>query len=150
MQHFPDRTVLLEMEPEELAPFILRFLMGPNASGNVEQVHFMQTVPEGALGERFMEAWMWLEREGLLAPTPGDIGDSRFVTRAGRAVVGAEDFEAFLKTRLFPQHIGRKRSSRCSCRGTTRPQYSGRSKKSRSGFGGEPCSEMTCSDVSCW
>ena len=47
---------------------------------------------------------MWLEREGLLAPKPGHMGDWRFITRAGHAVADAEDYTAFLKAKLFPQH----------------------------------------------
>jgi uncharacterized protein (TIGR02391 family) len=105
MQHFPDEATLMEMEPEELAPFILRYLTRPDAQGMSNRYNFTQSVPGQALSERFMEAWMWLEREGFLAPKPGDSGDWRFITRAGRAVVNEEDFAAFLKARLFPQHI---------------------------------------------
>jgi uncharacterized protein (TIGR02391 family) len=105
MQHFPDRANLLEMEPEELAPLLLRYLTGPNASGMLNRFNFMQNVPDGGLARCFMEAWMWLEREGLLAPKPADIGDWRFVTRRGYAVVKEEDFETFLQTRLFPKDI---------------------------------------------
>lgn len=105
MQHFPDRASLLEMEPEELAPLLLRYLTGPDATGMLNRFNFMQNVADGRLAQHFMEAWMWLEREGLLAPKPADIGDWRFVTRRGYAVVKEEDFETFLQTRLFPQHI---------------------------------------------
>ena len=70
MQHFPDEATLMEMEPEELAPFILRYLMRPDTQGMSNRYNFTQSVPGQALSERFMEAWMWLEREGFLAPRP--------------------------------------------------------------------------------
>jgi uncharacterized protein (TIGR02391 family) len=105
MQYFPDRATLLELEPEELAPLLLRYLTGPNASGMLNRFNFMQSIPDGLLAQRFMEAWMWLEREGLLAPWPPDIGYVRFVTRRGYAVVNEEDFETFLETKHFPQHL---------------------------------------------
>jgi hypothetical protein len=75
MENFPDQTTLLEMEPKDLGPFVLRFLMGPNASGMLNSHNFGMIVPSGPVGERLMEAWMWLEREGLLAPKPRDIGN---------------------------------------------------------------------------
>ena len=52
-----------------------------------------------------MEAWAWLECEGMLAPKLGDIGDSRFVTRAGKAMADAEDLTGFLKAKLYPDHV---------------------------------------------
>jgi uncharacterized protein (TIGR02391 family) len=105
LEHFPDRATLLELEPEELAPLLLRYLTGPHASGMLNRFNFMQNIPDGLLAQRFMEAWMWLEREGLLAPWPPDIGFVRFVTRRGHAVVSEEHFDTFLQTKFFPPHI---------------------------------------------
>jgi uncharacterized protein (TIGR02391 family) len=105
MEHFPDEATLLEMEPEELGPFVLRYLIGPNGPGVVSSDNFGMAVPEGPVGLRLMEAWMWLEREGLLAPKPRNVGNWRFITRAGHAVANAEDYTAFLKAKLYPQHV---------------------------------------------
>jgi hypothetical protein len=97
LQHFPDRAALLELEPEELAPLLLRYLTGPNASGMLNRFNFTQCVQDGYLAQCFMEAWMWLEREGLLAPKPADIGDWRFVTRRGYVVVEEETSRRFCR-----------------------------------------------------
>jgi uncharacterized protein (TIGR02391 family) len=105
MEHFPDETTLLEMEPGELGPFVLRYLMGPGGPGMLNSHSFGMNVPMGPVGEHLMEAWMWLEREGLVAPKPRDIGNWRFITRAGHAVANAEDFTAILKAKLYPQHV---------------------------------------------
>jgi uncharacterized protein (TIGR02391 family) len=49
-----------------------------------------------------MEAWTYLEREGFVAPQPGQQGEWAFVTRRGRAVVEAQDFNAYRKGHLLP------------------------------------------------
>ena len=38
---------------------------------------------------------MYLEREGFIAPTPGQQGEWAFVTKRGQAVAEAENFEAY-------------------------------------------------------
>ena len=74
MEHFPDPATLLEMEPEELGPFVLRYLMGPDGSGMLNSHNFGMVVPRGPLAEQFMEAWMWLERRDYLRPSRGTQG----------------------------------------------------------------------------
>ena len=46
------------------------------------------------LSEVLMAAWVWLEREGLLAPKPGSQGEWVFITRRGRQLSRAADVEA--------------------------------------------------------
>ena len=49
------------------------------------------------------EGWMVLEREGLLAPEPGDSrGMWFFVTKRGRALQSRADFEAYRRGNLLP------------------------------------------------
>ena len=55
---------ILQMEPEELGPHILRQLLkGTDAN----RFNFMLGVPGGPIANCFMEAWAWLEREGFIA-----------------------------------------------------------------------------------
>jgi uncharacterized protein (TIGR02391 family) len=106
LKHFPQEKELLEMEPDELAPFVLRFLKEEgNHAGMLNRHNFGIAVPNGPVGLRLMEAWMWLEREGFLAPKPGDPGQWVFITRKGERVVEIEDFEAYKKASLFPSYI---------------------------------------------
>jgi len=52
----------------------------------------------------FLEAWAWLETEGLLAPTL-DNGDAWFfVTRRGKRIKSGPHFEAYRKGNLLPKH----------------------------------------------
>src|ERR1035437_8340988 len=52
-----------------------------------------------------MEAWVWLEREGLLAPRPNTISDSVFVTRRGKEIKAPADLTAERKASLLPRAI---------------------------------------------
>ena len=53
-----------------------------------------------------MEAWVWLEREGLVAPDPEQGGsDWVFITRRGRLMKGASDLAAYRKANLLPKTL---------------------------------------------
>ena len=77
-----DHEVLLALEPEELAGIVLEYLnsLSPRDSGQLNRYNFglPHTVEEypreyqDEISQALMEAWVWLEREGLLAPKPGD------------------------------------------------------------------------------
>ncbi|MCX6755176.1 MAG: TIGR02391 family protein [Candidatus Nomurabacteria bacterium] len=49
-----------------------------------------------------MEAWMWLEVEGFLAPQPGTTDGWSFVTRKGKKILQQKDFSAYQKGSLLP------------------------------------------------
>ena len=50
-----------------------------------------------------MEAWVWLEREILIAPEPGKRDDWVFITRRGRKLANAEAVESYRKANLLPK-----------------------------------------------
>jgi len=58
-----------------------------------------------AIGRALMEAWVWLEREGLIAPDPGQSGDFVFVTRRGQQMRQASDLKAYWHTGLLPRKL---------------------------------------------
>jgi uncharacterized protein (TIGR02391 family) len=57
------------------------------------------------LGQKLMEAWMWLEHEGFIAPTPGQTGDWYFVTSKGQNITSSVDFNTYLQGGLFPMDL---------------------------------------------
>lgn len=57
------------------------------------------------VARRLIEAWMWLEREGFIAPRPADPGNWIFVTRKGERVAENENFTAYSKAALFPDDL---------------------------------------------
>lgn len=71
-------------------------------------IYHLQEYPEGLreeIAQALMEAWSWLEREGLLAPPPGSRGDPGgvFVTRRGRRIKKASDLDVYRKGSLLPK-----------------------------------------------
>jgi hypothetical protein len=77
----PNPDDLLALEPEELAGVLLAFLNSSPASQqavfnrynlflHTELVQGYPPNKHAQLKDALMEAWVWLEREGLLAPKP--------------------------------------------------------------------------------
>ena len=108
----PDAPTLLALEPEELAGIVLQYFnsLPPNASElnrhNFNLPHTVQEYPREShaeLSRALMEAWIWLEREGLIAPNPEQGGDWVFVTRRGRLMKNAVDLDAYRKANLIPK-----------------------------------------------
>lgn len=74
----PDPEALLALEPEELAGVVLQYLNGlPDSDRhqlnryNFSLPHTVEGYPQqyrDRISSALMEAWVWLEREGLLAP----------------------------------------------------------------------------------
>ncbi len=106
----PDGQHILEMMPEELGPFVLEFLNNTahNALNrhNFGLQHYVAQYPrqlQDRISRAFIEAWMWLEREGFLAPEPGDDGNWYFVTRRGASLKTHLDVEAVQRANRLPR-----------------------------------------------
>ncbi len=74
----PDAKALLELEPEELAGVVMEYLNSLEQESlsrhNFTHESTVEEYPVEAraeLRQALMEAWVWLEREGLLVPKPG-------------------------------------------------------------------------------
>jgi len=113
-QDLPPPEHILEMEPEDLAPFVLRYLQKQPRDQISRYNYTLRNDQKIAqlLGKRYddytrklMEAWIWLEHERLLAPTPGSQGDWYYVTSRGMSVDITTDFESFKQRALFPRHF---------------------------------------------
>ena len=103
MLAFPPMNEISQMEPEEIGPFILRKLRSDGSLQN--RYNFFLCVPN-AVAEFLMEGWVWLEREGFIAPKPNDqFAHQFFVTRKGDRVIQEENFEAYKKASLFPNYL---------------------------------------------
>lgn len=110
----PDAETLLALEPEELAGVVLQYLnaLPPDASElnrhNFSLPHVVQEYPQQQwkqLNRALMEAWVWLEREGLIAPNPEQGSDWVFITRRGRLLKTASEVAAYRKAGLLPKAI---------------------------------------------
>jgi uncharacterized protein (TIGR02391 family) len=111
---FPDVDAVLRMPPEELAVYVLKFLRGAQQdnTGMLNRHNF--THPGGyihrytggaraeAVARTLTEAWMWLEREGMLAPQPGRADrDWVYITSKGEAYKTDADVSAYRHQRLL-------------------------------------------------
>lgn len=110
----PDAQALLALEPEELAGVLLEYLnsLPENAPElnryNFSMPHTVEQYPReyhSQLGRALMEAWVWLEREGLFAPSPQQGSDWVFITRRGRLMKSAADLAAYRKANLLPKTL---------------------------------------------
>jgi len=104
--HLPPPTEAVALPPEELALFVLRFLRDPSTPGFRNRYNFtlMSSTSYGGglagpqrreLQLALAEAWAWLEREGLIVPRPGDMSEWYELSRRGRSLESAADFEAY-------------------------------------------------------
>ncbi len=108
-KNFPSIETVLEMEPSELAPFVLKDL---NEIDQINRYNYtlktngdMQDYAGEHIKDfqkQLMEAFIWLEREMFLAPAPDSQGEWRFITRSGEKVLQEEDFSAYKKGFLLP------------------------------------------------
>lgn len=108
---FPTIETVLELEPEELAIFVLKHLSEGGSQQMNRYNYTIGTSPDflswaGAYkeqaNERFMVAWMWLERELFVAPKPGQSGDWAFITQRGKKILEDQNFETYRQGNLLP------------------------------------------------
>ncbi|HEV3301313.1 MAG TPA: TIGR02391 family protein [Planctomycetaceae bacterium] len=100
--------LLLALEPEELAGPLLAHLAGTygrSGSSNINPGNFYNSLNLQEIAENVrkacMEAWAWLEREGMIAPLAS--ADWMFLTRRGSRLVEAADFSQYRHAALLPK-----------------------------------------------
>lgn len=108
----PDTQALLALEPEELAGVVLEHLLSrPTDMGDISRYNFSLagTYSEypyeqhELIARALMEAWSWLEREGLVAAKPGTTGEWSFITRRGRQLGNRDGVAAYRASALLPK-----------------------------------------------
>lgn len=108
----PDVQTLLALDPEELAGVVLEHLLSiPSNSGDINRYNFSLPGTYGdypqehheQIARALMEAWVWLEREGFLAPKPGTTDEWSFVTRRGRQIANRDGVVAYRASALLPK-----------------------------------------------
>jgi uncharacterized protein (TIGR02391 family) len=110
----PDPETLLRLEPEEVGAVVLEYLnaLHPDDHGQLHRHNFslhhtVQGYPRefhDRLCRVLMEGWIWLEREMLIAPRPGQVEWS-FITRRGKRLKTAADVAAYRHATLLPRGL---------------------------------------------
>ncbi len=110
---YPPTETVLDMEPEELAPIVLRHLSESGPQKLNMHNFSVGTDPDFVkwagddhrrrqeVLQRLIVAWRWLERELFVAPQPGNVNWA-FITPRGREVLESQDFETYKKGHLLP------------------------------------------------
>lgn len=111
----PDHEALLSLAPEELAGIVLEYLhsLDPMDAtqkhpGNFGSHHTVREYPReywNPISKALMEAWVWLEREGLIAPVPGSHQGFVFITRRGERLKNATDLQAYRLGDMLPRRL---------------------------------------------
>jgi len=101
--------MLISLEPEELAAFVLKDLIASEKTGNSLNRHnyFLRFQSQSEdVQKAISEAWVWLDREGCIAPCPGLImGNAVFITRRGKRLAESHDTSAYKRAELLPKQF---------------------------------------------
>jgi uncharacterized protein (TIGR02391 family) len=118
----PDASDLLALEVEELAGVLLAHLNSYEGltgnsvyqNGLLSQSNFIRMQEQAGYGQKpeygdkqpevnraLLEAWAWLEREGILIRDPNQSAPLFFVSRRGQSMRSREDFETYRKAGLL-------------------------------------------------
>lgn len=111
----PDPSVLMSLQPEELAIVLLEAL-DPQPGAKYSRYNLLRsgsgltqvypTQSQEAVSKGLAEAWSWLETEGILVQDPEDSrGGCYIATRRGKELRKREHFESYLKTTLLPKNL---------------------------------------------
>ena len=98
---------LLALEPEELAGFVLKDLVASKSESLIRHNYCLRFRDHHMdVRKAIAEAWMWLEREGCFASTPGtSSGSAVFITRRGKQLAESQDTSAYRRTGFLPKQF---------------------------------------------
>jgi uncharacterized protein (TIGR02391 family) len=115
-QIVPNPQDLLALPPEELGRVLLEYINSCDVIqlGRVSRYNLThQADVVKGYDQRFwdgvkhalMEGWAWLEREGMIAPSPDTDMESVFITRRGQQLKDKAAFVSYLKASLLPRSL---------------------------------------------
>ena len=111
----PIRKWCLRWSREDLAGLVLQVLnsLAKKNSDRISRYNFnlLHTVRDyphefkEKIRRALMEGWVWLEREGLLAPIPGEHGEWVFITRRAQQLATSEEFLKYQHANVLPRRL---------------------------------------------
>jgi uncharacterized protein (TIGR02391 family) len=109
---FPTADLLLALEPEELAGYVLEHFQGGDPTkfkehqANFASDHLLRNYPQNqhdACRRALMEAWSCLIRDGILVPEPNNPYAVYVLSRRGQRIKTEQDYAAFRHASAFPR-----------------------------------------------
>jgi len=116
-KYFPSPDIVLQLNPEELAIPLLRCLIyleeAKRDNDLLRENFFGLAVSEKFGGEQTIEvakaiteAWLWLEREIMIAPRPEPgAGSIVYITQRGRELAEQSDIKTYIRSNLIPAGV---------------------------------------------
>ena len=115
-QHFPPLETALQLEPEELAIPLLKCLIQEEESRGAGQLNLHNFAGTEAVDryagskadeavKAITEAWIWLEREGMIAPNAKLGIEWKYVTKRGRELAAGSDVSKYIKSNIIPRTL---------------------------------------------
>ena len=110
----PDALALLDLEPEELAGVLMEHFnsLSPSEQRELNRynfgLHTVQEYPQDQreeLSQALMEAWAWLEHEGLLVPKPGAQGEWVVISRRGQQLRTRDQVDSYRRANRLPSQL---------------------------------------------
>jgi uncharacterized protein (TIGR02391 family) len=117
----PDAALLISLEPEDIAPVLLRIgkqhinqgIFAPNNISmfpqgiNARAVYPSYAQFESQVTAAVAEGWNWLRVQGFIVRAPGSNGDSGFVilSRKANAITNEADFQRYREAAKFPKSL---------------------------------------------
>ena len=110
----PDAKALLDLEPEELAGVLMEHFnsLSPSEQRELHRhnfgLHTVQEYPQDQreeLGQALMEAWAWLEHEGLLVPKLGAQGEWVVISRRGQQLRTRDQVDSYRRANRLPSQL---------------------------------------------
>jgi len=116
-QFFPSPEVVLQLNPEELAIPLLKcliYLEKANRGNDLVRENFFGLCLHEKFGgeqntkvaQAITEAWLWLEREIMIAPRPQPgAGRIIYVTERGKKLSEQSDVQTYIRSNLMPRGV---------------------------------------------
>ena len=110
---FPSANEALALEPEELGVFLIRHLSELESKNQASSLHlgnyfvsqdvsdYCESVSNRQMTHAITEAWIWLEREGMLAPRVEHGRDWVYVTKRGHQLLEEQNWESYRRGNLL-------------------------------------------------
>lgn len=110
---FPSSEKALQLHPEELAIFVLKHLEHLSKSMQRNSLLLRNYVRSAdidkyakeqsqEMSKALIEAWIWLEKEGMIAPDPSQDCQLIYITQRGQQFMALSDVSKYLKGKIIP------------------------------------------------